>query len=199
MKTRSMARDDPPMDQPKEPPGTPDREKPKMSPFILPDDTTSSPGNTKVPGTHTRVTQEPSYSDYSLHFLGASEKTIKSTFKSTTQYARKLLHPKMHMQKFYKSPHPAMNTLRRQEPIATDTVKSDTPSRPGGYKCAQLFVGRHSLVGDIFGVKTDRQFVNALQDVIRKRGAPTMLISDSTQAEMSKKVAEICRELVIKQ
>ena len=143
--------------------------------------------------------QDADYNDYTQHFLGASEETIKRTFHSTTQYDKKLLHPKMHMQKYYKSPHPAMNVLRRQEPIATDTIKSDTPSRPGGYKNAQLFVGRQSLVADIFGIKTDGQFVNALQDVIRKRGAPTLLISDRAQAEVGKKIEEICRELVIGQ
>jgi hypothetical protein len=29
---------------------------------------------------------------------------------------------------------------------------------------------------DVFGMKTDKQFVNALEDIIRERGAPTRLL-----------------------
>ena len=36
----------------------------------------------------------------------------------------------------------------------------------GGITRAQLSIGRVSLVIDVFGMKTDAQFVNTLEDVI---------------------------------
>ena len=46
-------------------------------------------------------------------------------------------------------------------------------------------------------MKTDKQFVNTLEDIIRRRGAPTKLVSDSAQVEISKKVHDILRSLCI--
>ena len=68
---------------------------------------------------------------------------------------------------------------------------SDTPAVDDGSKVAQIFVGTEPLVVDIFGMKTESQFVNMLQDVIRMRGAPTKLVSDSAQVEISDKVKDI--------
>ena len=82
------------------------------------------------------------------------------------------------LKKHYKSPFPAMNVHRRNEPIATDTVYSDTPATGSGVTSAQLFVGTKSLVTDVYGMKTDKQFVNTIEDVIKDRGAPTKLVSD---------------------
>ena len=53
------------------------------------------------------------------------------------------------------------------------------------------------MVINIFGMKTESQFVNTLQDVIRMRGAPTKLISDSAQVEISNKVKDILQYLYI--
>jgi hypothetical protein len=47
-----------------------------------------------------------------------------------------------------------------------------------GARAAQLFVGQTSLVVDVYGIKTDKEFVNTLEDNIRERGAIDKLISD---------------------
>jgi transposase InsO family protein len=47
-------------------------------------------------------------------------------------------------------------------------------------------------------MKSESQFVNTLEDNIRCRGAPTTLISDRAQVEISKKVKDILRHLYIK-
>ena len=78
-----------------------------------------------------------------------------------------------------------------------DTVYSDTPAIDNGCKVAQIFVGTKSMVTDVFGMKTEKQFVNTLQDIIRTRGAPTKLISDNAQVEISNKVKDILRYLFI--
>ena len=47
-------------------------------------------------------------------------------------------------------------------------------------------------------MKTDRQFVQVLQDNIRRRGAMTKLISDRAQVEISNKVQDILQNYIIK-
>ena len=62
---------------------------------------------------------------------------------------------------------------------------------------AQLFVGKESLVSDVYPIKTDQQFVNTLEDNIRCRGAMDKLISDGAKAETSKRAHDILRQLCI--
>ena len=45
---------------------------------------------------------------------------------------------------------------------------------------------------------SDAEFVNTLNDEIRKRGAMDMLTNDRAQAEISKRVQDILRSYVIK-
>jgi hypothetical protein len=85
----------------------------------------------------------------------------------------------------------------RQELVATDTVCSDTPVVDCGVTAAQLFVGRKSLVADVYGLKTDKEFFNTLENNNRERGAIDKLISDCAKAEMSERVLQILWALVI--
>ena len=41
------------------------------------------------------------------------------------------------------------------EPIATDTIYSDTPAIDSGATITQIFVGTESLVTDVYSMKTD--------------------------------------------
>jgi hypothetical protein len=104
----------------------------------------------------------------------------KNTFDNTTQLACSL-HLYGSMRKHCKSRFPAFNVSRRNEPVATDTIYSDTPAIDDGSKCTQIFVGRESLVTDIYGMKSDKEFVNTLKDSTRIRGAISKLISDRLQ------------------
>ena len=120
---------------------------------------------------------------------------IKRTFENTTQYYR--MPHSTHLKKQYRSPFPACNVHRRNKAVATDTVYSDTPAIDSGVTSAQFFVGHESLVCDVYGMKSDNQFVNTLQDNIRRQGAMTKLISDCAQVEISNKVLDILRNLMI--
>jgi len=111
--------------------------------------------------------------------------TIKHTFEATTQYA--CIPMSTILKKHFQSPNPALNVPHRNEPVATDTVYSDTPAIDSGVTTAQFFVGCDSMVCDVYGIKSDWQFVNTLEDNIRQRGAPTKLISDHAQVEISEK------------
>jgi len=129
-------------------------------------------------------------------FFGwAPADTIKRTFAVTTQHARGRVSDTL--KQHWKSRFPACNVKRRNEPVATDTVFSDTPAVASGVTAAQIFVGRESLVVDVYPLKTDKEFVNTLEDNIRERGAMDKLISDGAKAETSQRVKQILRALVI--
>ena len=121
--------------------------------------------------------------------------TIKKTFDVTTQFARGRVSDTL--KQHWRSRFPACNVKRRNEPVATDTVFSDTPAVDSGVTAAQIFVGRESLVADVYGLKTDKEFVNTLEDNIRERGAMDKLISDCAKAEMSNRVKQILRAMCI--
>ena len=62
-----------------------------------------------------------------------------------------------------------------------------------GVKQAQVFVGRDTLVADAYPMKSGKQFVNTLEDNIRRRGSMDKLLSDSAKTEISQKVMDILR------
>ena len=49
----------------------------------------------------------------------------------------------------------------------------------------------------LHGMKSDKEFVNTLLEEIRKRGAMDKLISDSARVELSKRVIDVLRALMI--
>ena len=97
------------------------------------------------------------------------------------------------MKRHLKSRNPALNIPRRHGAVPTDTVFSDTPAVDSGVKQAQVFVGRETLVADAYPMKSGKQFVNTLEDNIRRWGAMDKLLSDSEKTEISNKVMDILR------
>jgi hypothetical protein len=81
--------------------------------------------------------------------------------------------------------------------VACDKVYADFPAICNGSVASVLFVGIDSQVTDVYGIKTDKQFVNTLEDTIMQRGAPHKLISDSAQVFIGNKVQDILRTLCI--
>jgi len=74
-----------------------------------------------------------------------------------------------------------------------DAAAIDTP----GYTCAQTFVGRSSLLAGTCRMVSTNEFVNALLNCIGDRGAMDKLISDHSNYEMSSRVKDMLRVLVI--
>ena len=120
-----------------------------------------------------------------------SLKILQDTFKHTTQWGASV--GTFLMKKHLKSRNPAPNVPRRHEAVATDTVYSNTPAGDSGVKQAQLFVGKESLVSDIYPMRSGKQFINTLVDSIHRRGAMDKLISDLANNEISHKVQDILR------
>jgi hypothetical protein len=141
--------------------------------------------------------KDPEYDKLHPLFGWMNTKTIKKTFEQTTQYAR--MPNGTILKKHYKPPFLALNVQRRDEPVATDTVYLDTPAIDGGETCAQIFVGTETMVTDVYGMKTEKKFVNTLEDNIRGRGAMSRLLSDRAQVEISARFVGILRALHIGQ
>jgi len=137
------------------------------------------------------------YNRYRPYFLHAPIEKIRRTFQTTTQHATNIMSGH-NIHQTIQSPFPAHNVWRRNEPVASDTIYAEVPAiASGGQTMAQIFVGRKSLVIDIYGMSTEKEFVNTLEDVIRKRGAMDKLITDSARVETSARVQEILRSLCI--
>ena len=92
------------------------------------------------------------------------------------------------------SPYPAHNAWHRHEPVYSDTIYSEVPAiDTNGQTMAQIFIGHESLVIDVCGVSTEKEFVNAFEDITRKRGAMDKLIMDSARVKISRRVHDILR------
>ena len=139
--------------------------------------------------------KEPDHSFLQPLFNWLPINLIKNTFQLSTQHAR--TPASFLLKKTYRSPFPAFNVKHRSEPVATDTVNSDAPAIDDESNCAQLFIGTKTLVTDVCGMKTEKQFGNTLENNIRKRGSMDKLISDSAQSEISNRVKDMLRALFI--
>ena len=73
----------------------------------------------------------------------------------------------------------------------------DTPTVNDGFTSVQFFIGTKILVTDVYGMKTDKNVVNTLENNIRKRGSMDKLMLDSAQSETSNRVNCILRALFI--
>ena len=138
---------------------------------------------------HAIKTQPIDFEKLRPYFGWVNKRIIEEPFHKTTQWAvASTRYPsRMH----FKSRFPAFNIPRRSEEVATDTIFSDTPAIDSGVTMAQSFVGKRTLVTDIYPIKFQEQFVNTLDDKIRFRGAMTKLISDYAKVEISNKVKVI--------
>jgi hypothetical protein len=139
--------------------------------------------------------KDPDFKKLVPLFGWLSPETIQKTFEHTTQYAR--LPSGTLLKRSFKSPNPALNVTRRSESVACDIVYADVSAINDGSIAAVIFVGSDTQVTDVYGIKTDKQFVNTLEDNITDRGAPNKLISDSAQVIIGNKVQDILRTLCI--
>ena len=133
----------------------------------------------------------------SLSILDDSSSTLTAspTYTANQHDFRTYQHAVKHEAPDYEKSRPYFGWVnpRRHEPVANDTVFSDTPAVDSGVKQAQVFVGRDTLVADAYPMKSGKQFVNTLEDNIRRRGAMDKLLSDSAKTEISNKVMDILR------
>ena len=101
------------------------------------------------------------------------------------------------LRQMFRSANPALNVQRRNESVASDFFFSHVPAVDGGETTAVLFVGVDSDVADPYKVKSEKQFINTLEDNVRERGAMDKLISDRAQVEIGERIKNFLRGLVI--
>jgi hypothetical protein len=121
---------------------------------------------------------------------------IKNTFEHTTQNV--WLPTVTTLRRAFRYRNPALNVACQNEAVACDIISSNVAAIDDGSNVAVLFVGTDTQDTDVYGIKTDKQFNNTLEDNITNRGAPHKLLSDSAQVLISKKVQDILRSLCIK-
>ena len=119
---------------------------------------------------------------------------IRNTLRKTTQLATSVVH--FPLRRHLKSRFQMLRKRRLNEVIATDTYFSSVKSLEG-YWCAQVFYGTKSHRIHIEGMKSESQFPDAYLDFIRKHGIPPVLHKDNAKSEMSDKVKQIHRDLII--
>jgi hypothetical protein len=85
---------------------------------------------------------------------------------------------------------------RLHEVIATDTYFSSVKSIEGYYS-AQVFFGMTSKMFHVAGMNTESEFADVYLDFIRPCGIPSALRRDNAKSEMSHRVRQIHRDLVI--
>ena len=134
--------------------------------------------------------ETPDYEKFRPYFGWVNVDTVQKTMEQSTQWGLSLPNT-FPMKKHLKSNNPATNIPRRHELVAIDTLFSDTPAVDSGVKQAQVFVGGDILVADAYPMKNGKQFVNTLENNIRRRGAMDKLLSDSAKTEISNKVMDI--------
>jgi uncharacterized protein YukE len=141
------------------------------------------------------MTSEPDYGQLRPRLGWLPIDIIKKTFERTTQLAR--MPMSTIFKKRYKPPNPVLNVLPRDEPVATDTIYSNTLAINCGVTSAQLFVGTKTHTADVYPIKSDKQIVKMVLDNITQCSAPTKLISDRAQVEISERVKQVLRPLHI--
>jgi hypothetical protein len=129
--------------------------------------------------------QDLDYDKFCLLSGWMNTKTTKKILEQTsTQYAR--MPNGTILKKHYKSTFPALNLQRCDERVTRDTVYSDASDIDGSETCAQIFVGTETLLTDVYGMKTEKEFVNThLEDNICERGALSRLLCNRAQVEIS--------------
>ena len=137
--------------------------------------------------------EAPDYETFMHYFGWVNVDTVQKPIEQSTQWGvflRNTFPMKKHLRPVLR---PVLNILRRYKAVATDTVFSDTPAVDSGAKQTQVFAGRNTLVADAYPMKSGKQFVNTLEDNIRRQGAMDKLLSDSAETEISNKVMDILR------
>jgi hypothetical protein len=139
----------------------------------------------------------PSKIDYkrlSPYFAFRPHDVIQHTLRQTTQLAKSTIH--YPMRRHFKSRFQMLRHKRLKEVIATDTYFSNVKSIEK-YYCAQVFFGMTSKMLYVAGMKTESDFLDVYLDFIRQHGIPSALRRDNAKSEMSHRVRQIHRDLVI--
>jgi hypothetical protein len=100
------------------------------------------------------------------------------------------------MRHHLKSRFQMLRHTRLNEVIATNTYFANEKSIVG-YHCAQVFFGMTSKMLYVAGMKTGSEFADVYLDFNRKCGIQSAILRDNAKSEMSRRIKDIHRDLVI--
>ena len=89
---------------------------------------------------HDSNSAEEDWKSLRPYFGWQSEQVIKNTYQVTSRFGGTIPQHD-YLKKHFKSRNPVFNIPRQNEPVATDTIFSDTPAINDGSTMAQFFVG----------------------------------------------------------
>ena len=96
------------------------------------------------------------------------------------------------LRKHFKTRVPGANVGRCNEAVAMDTYFSDTPVIGTTVKMAQIYVGRKTLVTDVYPMTNETQIPSTFEHNIKDRGAMITIISDGAKAATSAHIKAMC-------
>ena len=79
----------------------------------------------------------------------------------------------------------------------TDSLYADMSAIDCGHTLAQIYFGSNSHVTAFYGIKSTMNFLQTLQDFVRKWGTPNRIITDHANYETSGRVLDYLRMLWI--
>jgi hypothetical protein len=100
------------------------------------------------------------------------------------------------MRRHLKSRFQMLRYKRLNEVIAKDTYFANEKSIEG-YHCSQVFFGMTSKILYVAGMKTESEFDDVYLDFKRKYSIPSAIRRDNAKSEMSQRVKNIHRDLII--
>ena len=87
--------------------------------------------------------------------------------------------------------------IRLHEYTATDKVSCDTLNIDNGSTSAQIFIGKDTLLTGVYSMKSYKKFTSVLSDNMRQCGTMGKLIVNRTHAEISNKIKDVLRTLLL--
>ena len=123
----------------------------------------------------------PDYEQFRSKLGWIPLETVKATFAATTQLAMNvpLCFP---LCQHVRSCFPQLNWHRLAETFATDTMFSSVASL-GGSTCVQLYCGQKSFFTAAYGMKTESEGPESLEDFVREVGAPHCIHNDNSKMQ----------------
>ena len=109
----------------------------------------------------------PKYNVSQPYLLYVDDETIKRTIYATTQYGCTESNA-YQLRQTFKLTFPEMNVFKRNKGVATDTIYSNVSAMDNGSKHAKIYVGRKTLVIDVYPIKNEKLLVKTLQGNIRE-------------------------------
>jgi hypothetical protein len=140
------------------------------------------------------LSSEIDYEKLSSYFAFCPHDVMHHTFRQTIQLAKSTIH--YPMRHHLKSLFQMLRNKRQNEVIDTVTYLANEKSIEC-FHYAQVFFGMTTKMLYVAVMKTESEFADVYLDFIRKCGIKSALRRDNAKSEMSQRVKDIHKDLII--